>query len=271
MENGIEPNETFKLNDIANDLLILNKTTIDKLFLLENPADCIALYILYYKTAKWQKTNIVKATDEYVKKILNWGADKTKKTKKILKENGLINIIQRRTDNKISGWYVEVLYLVNKQKENDIKIKVENINNTTEKQELSFPRSSYQNTNALKEYIICLKKENISSFNELKEIFLENSDNKNYDSNELKNHFEDIWQIYPRKEGKAKACTYFLQWVKGKTINGIKTKLTDEQIYMAVLAYKKKCEKENTEKQYIKKGENFFKDTILDYVENKDE
>ena len=46
------------LNDIADDLLIINKITVEKLYSLKNCADCIALYIFYYKIAKWQKTNI---------------------------------------------------------------------------------------------------------------------------------------------------------------------------------------------------------------------
>ena len=33
----------IKLNDIADDLLIINKTTIDKLFALENSAEGVAL------------------------------------------------------------------------------------------------------------------------------------------------------------------------------------------------------------------------------------
>ena len=66
----------IKLNDIADDPLILNKITVDRLFQLENCADCIALYVFYYKTAKWQKTNTVKANDQYVKKSLKWGISK---------------------------------------------------------------------------------------------------------------------------------------------------------------------------------------------------
>ena len=54
----------IKLYDIADDLLILNKITVDRLFQLENCADCIALYVFYYKTAKWQKTNTAKANDQ---------------------------------------------------------------------------------------------------------------------------------------------------------------------------------------------------------------
>ena len=112
------------LNDICDDLLIINKITIDKLYSLENCADCVSLYIFYYKTAKWQKTNIIKASDDYVKKSLKWGIDKIRKTKQTLKENGLINIVQRRENGKISGWYIELSYLVSQTKTDDINITV---------------------------------------------------------------------------------------------------------------------------------------------------
>ena len=100
--------QEINLNDIANELLIINKNTIDKLFTLDNSADCIALYVFYYKTAKWQRTNIIKATDNYVAKCLKWGTKKIRETKKTLKENGLIDIIQKRENGKILGWYIQV-------------------------------------------------------------------------------------------------------------------------------------------------------------------
>jgi hypothetical protein len=148
----------IKLNDIADDLLILNKITVDRLFQLENCADCIALYVFYYKTAKWQKTNTVKANDQYVKKSLKWGISKIQKTKQTLKEHGLIDIVQRRKDGKIEGWFIKVSYLVNERKADEIKIKVQNINNT-QNQQVENCTSGNEETNALKEKIKCLKKE----------------------------------------------------------------------------------------------------------------
>lgn len=88
---------------------------------------------------------------------------------------------------------------------------------------------------------------------------------------ELKKHFDLIWEIYPNKQGKAKAEKYFLQWVKGKKINGRTVKLTDKQMYLAVKKYKKECEDKETEKQYIKHGSTFFNEAILDYVEADNE
>lgn len=162
--------DDIKLNDIADDLLILNKITIDRLFQLDNCADCIALYIFYYKTAKWQKTNIVKANDQYVKKSLKWGISKIQKTKQTLKEHGLIDIVQRRKDGKIEGWFIKVSYLVSQRKTEEVKIKVQDINNTqnkqvvqdinnTQNQQVENSTSGSEETNALKENIKCLKKE----------------------------------------------------------------------------------------------------------------
>ena len=148
----------IELNDIADDLLILNKITVDRLFQLENCADCIALYVFYYKTAKWQKTNTVKANDQYVKKSLKWGISKIQKTKQALKEHGLIDIVQRRKDGKIEGWFIKVSYLVNERKADEIKIKVQNINNT-QNQQVENCTSGNEETNALKEKIKCLEKE----------------------------------------------------------------------------------------------------------------
>lgn len=150
--------EQLRLNDIADELLILNKVTIDTLFRLDNCADCIALYVFYYKTAKWQKTNTIKANDMYIKKSLKWGIDKIKRTKATLKEHGLINIVQRRKAGKIEGWYIEVSYLVSQKKTEDIKIKVVESNNT-QNQQVENPTSGNEDTNALKEKIKCLNKE----------------------------------------------------------------------------------------------------------------
>nr|DAJ37782.1 MAG TPA: hypothetical protein [Caudoviricetes sp.] len=148
----------IELNGIADDLLNLNKITVDRLFQLENCADCIALYVFYYKTAKWQKTNTVKANDQYVKKSLKWGISKIQKTKQTLKEHGLIDIVQRRKDGKIEGWFIKVSYFVSERKADEIKINVQESNNT-QKQQVENCTSGSEETNALKEKIKCLEKE----------------------------------------------------------------------------------------------------------------
>ena len=184
----------IKLNDIADDLLIINKMTIDTLFKLDNCADCVALYVFYYKTAKWQKTNTIKANDLYVKKSLKWGIDKIKRTKKTLKEHGLIDIVQRRKDGKIDGWYIELAYMVTERKIEDVRIKVEEYqptipkSNNTQNQQVENSTCGFEDTNALKEEIKYLKKEikmlkenNISANKETNKESLEVTNQINYE------------------------------------------------------------------------------------------
>lgn len=106
--------QEIELQDIADDLLIINKTTIERLF-NEKSQNPLILYLFYYKTAKWQKHNPIRATDEYCKKCLHWGSDKLTATKQKLKEMELIKTIKRTDESgKVVGWFVKVNYLVDK-------------------------------------------------------------------------------------------------------------------------------------------------------------
>lgn len=106
--------EDIELLDVADDLLVVNKATIERLFQEEN-TDVLVLYIFYYKTAKWQKHNPIKANDEYCRKCLHWGLDKLKAIKKRLKDMELIEVEKRFNEkHQLSGWYVRVNYYINK-------------------------------------------------------------------------------------------------------------------------------------------------------------
>ena len=96
--------------------------------------------------------------------------------------------------------------------------------------------------------------------------------NKNNEQKQvLLDHFELIWKEYPNKKGRTKALEYYFKWIKGRKISGVTQKLTDKQMYQAVKKYKKECEKNRTEQQYIKHGDTFFNKAILDYIENDEE
>ncbi len=146
--------ENLQLIDIAEDLLILNRNTIENLFKLENCTDCVALYLFYYKLAKWQKTDTVKANDSYVQKSLKWGRNKILNTKQALKDNGLIEIVQRRNDGKIDGWFIKLHYIISKKEQEEIIIEQE-----VSKQEVSKSTCGFEETNTLRNNIKCLKKE----------------------------------------------------------------------------------------------------------------
>lgn len=106
----------------------------------------------------------------------------------------------------------------------------------------------------------------VSTLNKLKQ-----NKNNNEQKKILLEHFEKIWNIYPRKKGKAKAQELYLQWVNGRKISDVTRKLTDKQMYYAVLKYAKECEKGQIEQQFIKHGDTFFNKAILDYVEEENE
>ncbi|MCM8831067.1 MAG: hypothetical protein NC918_02610 [Candidatus Omnitrophica bacterium] len=104
----------YKTGDIANELIVVNKTTIDRILSCgENQGELLALYMFYYYTAKWQKTNKIKCTLNYASKGLGWGVSKVKKYKKKLKELNLITN-EKRVDenNRIAGHYVLVKYVL---------------------------------------------------------------------------------------------------------------------------------------------------------------
>ena len=98
------------LKDVANELIILNQITIERLFEQKN-LNALILYLFYYKTAKWQGVNQIKANDSYCKQCLHWGSDKLKEAKNILKQMGLIKILNKKNEkNQIDGWYIKIEY-----------------------------------------------------------------------------------------------------------------------------------------------------------------
>jgi hypothetical protein len=108
------------LNDIADELLIVDKRTIEHLFSLDEPADCVALYMFFYKTAKWQGNRSIKANDVYIRKCLGWGAKRVTNTKRILEDAGMIHKVVRKQDGKITGHFIEVAYLLHHNTRNPL-------------------------------------------------------------------------------------------------------------------------------------------------------
>lgn len=230
------------MNDIANELFILNKHTVETLFKLENCTDCIALYVFFYKTAKWQETNSIKANETYIKKCLGWGYDKIRRTKTILKDAGLINMIQARKDNKIDGWFIEVSYLVSQEKSDKIKV----INNE-EKQEVGNPTGREQEIYALKDKINMLEN-NINMLKEENNKLLEIIKSNNY-SNTTNNYtyinnadvidkIQQILDFWNEKEIIKHNCKNGIREDIKAAINKALKESSIDEIKMAIERYK---------------------------------
>lgn len=79
--------------------------------------------------------------------------------------------------------------------------------------------------------------------------------------------FEIIYSIYPKKRGRSKAYELYLGWLKGRSINGKKIRLTNRQMYLAVRKYVNQCEEDAMDLQYYKNFDTLMGKQILDYVE----
>lgn len=192
----------LQLIDIADDLVILNRNTLETLIHLDDADNCIALYVVYYRLAKWQKTNKIKATDEYIRKTLHWGKEKIAKTKNVLKKCGLIEIIQQRNESKIIGWFVKINYIISENTMSKIKVEQEVLN-----QEVLKSTSTEQDTIALRNNINCLKNkiQLLEEENNKLKSLLKESENKNFNS-DLINIF---WEAYPKKKSKGNVEKWF--------------------------------------------------------------
>ena len=92
--------------------IVLSKALLDLLLKESDGDNLIALYVFYYYTAKWQKTNQPKATTTYVMKGLGWGEDRVLRIKGRLKELNLVkDVIQRDSNGKIMGYFIKVNFI----------------------------------------------------------------------------------------------------------------------------------------------------------------
>ena len=89
----------------------------------------------------------------------------------------------------------------------------------------------------------------------------------------LRENFEIIYALYPKKRGKTVAFANYKQWVseKGKDVSGKKYRLTDRQIYYAVKKYIRQQEETGQDDyQYWKNFDTLLGRQLLDYVEWED-
>lgn len=112
------------------------------------------------------------------------------------------------------------------------------------------------------------------SDNRLLELEIEKEIEKEIDNNicspkpdERESNFEKIYAIYPKKRGRTKAFTNYCSWLKGKTVNGKRRKLTNREMYLAVHRYVEQQKAAGTELEYYKNFDTLMGNQLLDYVE----
>ena len=83
--------------------------------------------------------------------------------------------------------------------------------------------------------------------------------------------FEELWKIYPRKEGKHAAFLHYCSWLKGKEYCGKRLKLTPRQMWFAICKYRDYLKENKKEKQFIQMGSTFFNSTIYEFLATEEE
>ncbi|MFW6275034.1 MAG: hypothetical protein ACOC2M_00205 [bacterium] len=197
-EHCEENQEEYKY-DIQHEPIVLSKPLIDLFLKQDNPSNLIALYTFYYYTAKWQKTNQIKATTSYVAKGLNWSERTVKRYKAQLLDLKLIESIAVKDEKgQINNWYVKI---------NFIWTKNQRAKNAPLDEKTRGPKNHPVDkwpTNALSNNI----KNALSNGTIMSD--LENSSKKS-NGYITPNKFNEFWELYPKKTDKGKALTKWEQ------------------------------------------------------------
>ena len=138
--------------DVQNEPIVVSKALIDLLLKEDHPSELISLYMFYYYTSKWQKTQQPKATDSFCEQGLSMGRDRFARAKQTLIRLGLIEQTSSKDQSgKINGWFVKVNFVWSK--DNVKKVigdqTVENSSLVDKNQTVDFPPSGKTEINAL--------------------------------------------------------------------------------------------------------------------------
>lgn len=133
--------------------------TIDRLLEYKNWPDALALYFRYIKQSRIQETNQSWSLDSFMMKWLKRGDLRFKNAKRVLRELGLIEVIQvRGVDGKVKTFYVKTNFIINEQKLKQYTIQYEiPASSSAKNQSVDFPPDGEWGTNALSTKDKCLK------------------------------------------------------------------------------------------------------------------
>ena len=242
------------VNGIENELIIITKQTFDAFLRSDFPADLIALYNFYYYTAKWQETNQPKCTTGYTAEGLKWSEAKVRRAKKELMRLGLVEDVQQKVNGKVTGCFIKLNYI----------LKQETIHHTNDfpqggnesNHPYDFPqggnvhRVENLQTNALSsDNINALNADNINALSS--NTLASETDTKAKSSlKELEKDFEEVWKIYPKKQGKEAAKKAYIKARKEGTSN--------LEIVAGLTQYIAFIRKNETADKYIKHGSTWF-------------
>lgn len=153
------------------------------------------------------------------------GKDSVASALKELEQAGYFKRVQKKNGNKFNG----VEYVVYEQKMADLS---DTENPIPRKSDAEIPMT-----------------ENHPQLNTNKSNIKELSTNRSK-TKDIYTEFESLWSIYPKKQGKEKACSYYVKARKNGT--------SYEDVYRGIEAYKHFIQANEVDMQFVKMGSTFF-------------
>ena len=246
------------VNGIENELIIITKQTFDAFLRSDFPADLIALYNFYYYTAKWQDTNQPKCTTGYTAEGLKWSEAKVRRAKKELMRLGLVEDVQQKVNGKVTGCFIKLNYII-KQENVHHPYDFSQCGNNEENNQIhpndfsqggNVHRVENLQTNALSpNNINALSSDNINALSS--DTLASEIETKAKSSlKELEKDFDEVWKIYPKKQGKEAAKKAYIKARKAGT--------SHLEIVAGLTKYKLFIQQNKTADKYIKHGSTWF-------------
>jgi hypothetical protein len=188
------------LEVLTKNIIPITTQTFEIILKLNNPADCLALYMFYiHKSIKEKEqgytADAVKADNVYCAKGLDMSEKRVSNARKQLKDVGLIEQVIRKdkSTNKIIGHYVRVNYVINITSKLKEIIKKDENNVTDESEEVV-------NEEVINKEIVNEEIDNKEVIN--KEIVNEEIDNKEVINKEINNNLDDIARYFEKPKDK---------------------------------------------------------------------
>lgn len=180
---------------LPNNVLAVSTQLASDIFTEEedDPAGLIGLYLFYYHTAKWQKTNQIWATDKFCMKALKFGNRKIAQLKRRLRELKLIETVRKhKIDGDFDKCYTKVNFIW--KSDNQHSCNSAHVLSCTRAEKETYALSN-NTINALSN-----KKRNTTTSSDEAKILKITPD-----------LFDEFWALYPKKSDKGKARD---TWIK---------------------------------------------------------
>ena len=179
----------------------------------------------------------------------------------VIKEGQLVTSVRKLADRW--GWSKDKVIAFLKLLERDEMIKKESNNSNTI---LTIKKYTVYQSN--QSGASSTKNSGDSHKNRDSEKDITKKDEETISEEQLRENYQTMCSYYPKDDGKTNAYPKYKEWVlTGRMVNGKLIKLTDIQMWNAMMKYIRQMEDDGKDIRFYKNFDNLLSDSIIDYVE----